>query len=480
MPSAAPARLLPVLGLVSVLCVGAVYMVGLGRGFANSDEALYAEFIREMRRGGDWSVLHYQGEPVLQRPAAPIALYAAVSSVIPGERGMRLAPALLTLGAALAAGWIVRRRAKDWGSAVVALTLAAGVPTVYLYGRLVLSDPPLVLATTLALGAAIWAWESPRGLVWLGAAAGLAVAAKSLAAALPLAALVPVGALALRKHGRAARPLLATAAFLSLAAPFYAIGLARHGGRFVEDHFGYNLAERARGLPGIGLDGPLAYLRHMWVADGALVTIVLLGAACGAAIVGIWRRDASLIIAAAMALFTLVLLSLVGTRLPHYLLPFYPAAAICAGLLVARLGAPIAALAGGLGLVLVYFTSGAPPFDDVAEPAAETIALAPSAASAVPAGQPVFALDFYAPALGWYADRPWRLLATSPRMAEIVGAVDLYRRAGVVVAPPPWPARPFVVAGERERLLRARAEEPIFSAAEPIASAGPLELWRVP
>jgi hypothetical protein len=289
-----------------------------------------------------------------------------------------------------------------------------------------------------------------------------------------------VAVLALRRHGRAARPLRATGAFLLLAAPFYALGFARYGGRFLEDHFGYNLADRARGLAGIGLDGPLAYLRHLWLADGAIVTAILLGAVGGAAIVGLWRRDAALLIAAATATVTFVGLSLVGTRLPHYLLPFYPMAAICAGLLAARAGALPAAAAALGGLVLLYFTTGAPPFDDVAEPAAETIALAPSATAAVPAGQPIYVLDFYAPALGYYADRRWRLLATTPKLAAIVGAIDLYKRAGVVETPPPWPARPFVVAGERDRLLRARAEEPTFCAAEPLASAGSLELWRIP
>jgi 4-amino-4-deoxy-L-arabinose transferase-like glycosyltransferase len=480
MPTAPLARIAPILGVVCVLCVGAAFMTGLGQGFANSDEALYAEFIREMHRGGDWWVLHYQGQPVLQRPATPIALYAAVSSLAPGELGMRLAPAALMLLAALAAGLIVLLRARDWGGAVAALALVAGTPTVYLYGRLLLSDPPLVLATTLALGAAIWAWERPAGLVWLGVAAGLAVAAKSLAAAIPLAALVPVAVFALRRHGRAARPLLASALFVVAAAPFYVVGSLRYGGRFLEDHFGYNLAERARGLEGIGLDGPFAYLRHMWLADGPVVTIVLLAAVIGAAVVGRRRRDAALLIASAMAIATLVGLSLIGTRLPHYLLSFYPPAAVCAGLLVARAGIPVAALAGVLALVLVCVTSATPPFDDSAEPATETIALAPSATAAIPAGQPVYSLDFYAPALGYYADRPWRLLATTPRLATIVGGVDLFRRAGVVMTPPPWPPSPFVVAGERERLLRARSEEPRFSRAEPIASAGNLELWRVP
>src|SRR5688572_29508142 len=91
---------------MAVLAILVAYATGIGDGFANSDEVIYAEFIRTMHRSGDWLTVSWQGQPVLQRPAAPIALYAAVAKVVPGEYGLRLLPSLLTALAALAAGAI--------------------------------------------------------------------------------------------------------------------------------------------------------------------------------------------------------------------------------------------------------------------------------------------------------------------------------------------------------------------------------------
>lgn len=463
--------------------VVAVYLVGLGGGFGNSDEVIYAEFIRAMHRTGDYLTLRYDGVALVQRPPAPIALYALAARFVPGEYGLRLAPALFTALGAVATGAIARRRFGSLAMGLVALLLCAGTPTVYQYGRLLLSDPPFVLACVAALGAILAAQEDPRYVAWAMVALGGAFATKSMAAVIPTAALLPWVLLYARRHR--ARPSLRLArgalGFVLLAAPFYVLGILWYGRRFLGEHMGNILLDRARGqLEGIGIGGPFAYLRHMWLADGKVVCLVLLGGVLTAAVLAVWRKDESLGIPAAFALVTLLVLSLLGTRLAHYLLPFYPAAALCVAGVIARVTERrawrISALALAVALSVSVFarTIAAPPFDDDILASREARSLGVVAAAHTAPGQAVYSLDWYAPALAYYADRPWRFLTTYPRVERIVGAVDPYRYARTVALVPPWPPGTWLVAGPKSALSRA----PELEILRTVAEDGDYALWE--
>jgi 4-amino-4-deoxy-L-arabinose transferase-like glycosyltransferase len=471
------------LALVCLVLVVAVYLVGLGGGFGNSDEVIYAEFIRAMHRTGEYLTLRYDGATLVQRPAAPIAVYALVARLVPGEVGLRLVPALAAaLGAALtcAIAWRSTGRAAI---GLVALLICAGTPTVYQYGRLLLSDPPFVLACVAALGATMAAKDNPRYVAWALVALGAAFATKSMAAVIPSAALLPWLLFHARRHR--SRPELKLArgliGFVVLAAPFYVLGLLWYGRRFLDEHMGNILLERARGqLEGIGIGGPLSYLRHMWLADGPVLTVVLLGGVVLAAGLALWRKDEVLGVPASFALATLGLLSVLGTRLAHYLLPFYPAAALCVALVVSRAAEHLAsrayaeALAVALGACLFALTLAAPIFDDNIVSSHEARTLGRAAQAATAPGQAVYSLDWYAPALGYYADRSWRFLTTYPRVERIVGSVDPYRQARTVALVPPWPEGSWLLAGHKDALVRAPGVEIVRTVAED----GEYALWE--
>lgn len=459
------------------LLVLALDLLGLERRFGNSDEVIYAEFIRAMQRSGDYFTLRFQGHEVLQRPVVPVALYAFAAQLVEGEVGMRLAPALFTALAALTVmATVWRCTGKVWAGAAAAL-FASAIPSVHLYGRLLFSDPPYVLACVCGLAATLAAVARPRLFPWVGAALGAAVGTKSFAVVAPALGLAPGVLWLLRRHGgRELRLGWALLLFLALAMPFYAIGLAQHGQRFIDEHFGYNLWARARGLDGIGLPGVGAYFRHIWGADGPVVFLLLFGSIGGAAVAAVVRRDPRLGMASASAVITLLVLSLVGTRLPHYLLVFYPQVAVCAGLLLARFVSSLPSVsAAALAAMLCYETVQAGSFDANADPSPESVELGRAAAAATLAEEPVYSLDWYAPALGWYADRTWKLLGTTEGWVRIVGSVDLFKAAGTVSSVPPWPAGRFLVAGEPWRLERALAGRAVRS----IATSGAYALWEV-
>jgi 4-amino-4-deoxy-L-arabinose transferase-like glycosyltransferase len=444
-----------------VLALIVLYVVGLWDALGNSDEAIYAVFIREMhtRGGTGYFKLIYDGAELVQRPPWSVTLYALVARVIPGEFGIRILPAMLTLFTCLLSGQLVRRRTGKISLALATAALAAGIPSVFLFGRLCMSDPPYVLASFAAMLATIRAQEDPRALAWAGVSLGAAVAFKSVAGAIPGVALAPWLVLAAARHHRAqrsiARPiLLGVLGFVALAAPFYVVYGVRFGQHFLDVHFGEILGDRARGnLPGVGLSsGPASYVIHMWRADGPVLAVLLLTAPVAAAVLAVRRRDVVLGIAASYTLGVLAVLSVVGTRLPHYLLVFYPGAAACAGLTMAPLidhfsiPARYRVVLPLFALTLVMRTAAAGTFDASTVPAVDDRALGIRARATIPPDEPIYTLDYYAPALAYYAQRHWRLLTTYRSMERIVGSVETFRAAGTVSAVPPWPRGPFYLA----------------------------------
>ncbi len=440
---------------VGVLALVALYVNGLTDAFGNSDEAIYAVFIREMHHSGHYFRLVYDGAELVQRPPWSVTLYALVARVIPGEIGVRILPAMLTLCSALMAGELVRRRTGRLAIGFATAALAAGIPSMFLFGRLCMSDPPYVVASIGAMCATIAAQRNAKFIVWAGVGLGVAVGVKSVAGLLPAAALAPWLYVAIRRH-RAWRPTaIAAAAFVLLAAPFYLIYYARFGQHFVDVHFGEILGDRARGaLPGIGLsDGPASYLVHIWRADKPLLAILLVGGPVAAAVLAVRLRDATMGIVASYTLGVLLMLSALGTRLPHYLLVVYPAAAACVGLVLdaaidrlPRVRPAYALVPAFLAFTQLVHAAGQGTFDESTVPAVADRAVGRVAREVIPPDQPIYTLDYYAPALAFYAQRHWRLLTTHHKMETIVGSVETFRAAGTVSFVPPWPTGTFYLA----------------------------------
>lgn len=445
----------------------AITFRGLDRPFGNGDEVIYAQEIREMQRSGDYLALRWHGQADLLRPSTPFVLASLGTHVLDGERGLRLLPAMAS-AAVLAmifalAFWLWRRH----DVALVAVMLCAGVPSFHLFSRALLSDPLFLAAIVLALfGALLAQGERVRpGFVLCGVGLGAAVAFKSLAAAIPAAALAPWLVYAARRHwqDRALRTtvLVSGLAFLALAVPFFAYGLHRFGDQFVRDHLGLSLASRVAGATRVGMPGgALAYARYVYLVDGPAVAAWML-AGCVGGLVLAWRERASgLGLVASFALMVFAGLSLVGTRLPHYLLPVYPAAALATAGLYARVltperlnTLPRRLLGPVVALALMLHGMARPPHGHFL-PSDDAHVLGQAARSVV--AERIYALDWYAPALGYYADKPWHLLA-APDLAAEIGPGYLFRHAGNVHEAPPWPQGRFLVAASRARLAHEEA-----------------------
>ncbi|HUH01300.1 MAG TPA: hypothetical protein VML75_04850, partial [Kofleriaceae bacterium] len=142
-----------------------------------------------------------------------------------------------------------------------------------------------------------------------------------------------------------------------------------------------------------------------------------------------------------------------------------PGVAVCIGLLAAgaidqvaarfRL-APVSIVA--VALAVSALSLGRPPIDSSILPSPTTRALGRAADARLPPDAPIYTLDWYAPAIGYYADRRWHMLVTPPRLARALGNIDPFLYTGTIHAVPPFPPGDLYIATTPETLGRAPLE----------------------
>ncbi len=316
----------------SVLAVaGLAVLARLGDApLFDPDEARFARTSVEMAWSGDLVVPTYLGEPRLQKPPLLHWLQAALFRAFgPGEFLARLPAAVATVGSLAILGIAARRRfgpeAAPW--AVAAL---ASMPLVFFLGRSGTTDALLavhVLAAVL-LDLAPPAEERKGRALLFGALLGMAFLAKG-----PVGVLLPVLVVLAGRtaSGREVWPgwepvVKALAAVLAVAAPWGLALLARVGWPAIRDLLGTELG--ARIVEGGGHAEPawyyLAVFPVVTLPWGLVVAVALVRAVSEA------RDPASRTarytaagLAAGIAFF-----SLSRGKLPSYLLPLLPLAAL--------------------------------------------------------------------------------------------------------------------------------------------------------
>lgn len=338
-------------GLALLLLV-AWWLAGLGAApLFDVDEGAFAEASREMRASGDWGHTTLNGADRFDKPILVYWLQAlALALCGDTEFAVRLPSALCAVGWCIA---VHRFAAVRWGRAagiVGAVVLATSVGPL-LIGRAATADALLNLLLTLTM-LDLWRFfegrlapspgptERAAGLHALRRAflwAGLGLLAKG-----PVAVLLPLGAALLwaSLSGGAARAAVVRAAGdarawalgLAIALPWYAYALARHGRAFVDGFIvRHNLERFAGALEGHG--GSWAY--YLLVLPLVMLpwTPLLVPLARGAR--QAWADPAQRFLACWLA-FVVVLFSLAGTKLPHYVLYGYTPLVLCCARLLGR------------------------------------------------------------------------------------------------------------------------------------------------
>lgn len=145
-------------------------------GLLDLDEGFYGAVGAEMNRRGEWITPFYNGRPWFEKPIMVYWLLKP-SLLLGSDFGARLPSVLSHLATCGVLAWFANRRLRPGSGAMAALVYGSMLLPVAL-GRLLMTDAPLVLCTTVALVAYWESRERPRFLILCGAALGAGVLAK--------------------------------------------------------------------------------------------------------------------------------------------------------------------------------------------------------------------------------------------------------------------------------------------------------------
>jgi 4-amino-4-deoxy-L-arabinose transferase-like glycosyltransferase len=314
-------------------------------GPVDRDEARFAQATKQMIETGDYVDIRFQDET---RYKKPIGIYWLQAAAVKLGRVAGLAradttiwlyriPSLLgAIGAVLVSYWaalaFVSRRAAVLAGIMMAACILLGVEA-----RLAKTDAALLLTCVASMGAlgrvyleafgesapCVNPWVFPA-IFWTALAGGILLKGPLILMFVALTILVLV--VLDRSAGWLWRlkPLAGIGWLLLLVLPWFIAIVARYGGSFFEESIGHDLAakigsgQETHGAP------PGTYFVLFWVTffPGS----ILAGLATPAVIQS-WREPATKYLLAWLVP-SWVVFELVMTKLPHYVLPLYPAIAI--------------------------------------------------------------------------------------------------------------------------------------------------------
>ncbi len=321
-----------------LLLLAVVWLEPSGSGLAEPDETRYAEIPREMLAAGDLLVPRLNGVPYFEKP--PLLYWANAASLRAfGETpwAARLPTRLAGFGTVMLVFLAMRGAVSGAGlpSAAAAAIFFLAAPMGFLFSRTVLTDGLLTFFFTAAMlsgRAAVLRREEKRPWIVMaslfGACAAAAFLTKGLIALVLPAAIFFIWGLSTGRLVLTLKTLVLSPApvvFVALALPWFLAVERRHPGFldffFIREHF-QRFATKAAKRP-----GPPYYF----------VPVFLLGFLPGVAffVRGFWRA----LRASDPGFFFFVWFSVVfcffstsGSKLPPYLFPAIPAAAVLAAL----------------------------------------------------------------------------------------------------------------------------------------------------
>jgi 4-amino-4-deoxy-L-arabinose transferase-like glycosyltransferase len=324
------------------------------------DEARFAQATKQMIENRDYVDIRFQDEV---RYKKPVGIYWLQAGAVTTARALGMTQALTTIwlyripslagaiGAVLLTYWtalaFVSRRAALLAGLMMASAILLGVEA-----RLATTDAMLLAAVVAAMGvlariylperraqlAAKSAWTmSPwtlPAIFWSALAIGVLLKGPLILMVVSLAALVLVVIDRRADWLLALKPLIGLLWFGALVLPWFVAIIGRADDAFIAESIGHDLIpklysnQEGHGAP------PGTYLLLFWLMffPGSMLA--------GLATPAVWaaRREPGAKFLLAWLLPSWIILELVVTKLPHYVLPMFPAIAILiAGIMEARM-----------------------------------------------------------------------------------------------------------------------------------------------
>jgi len=335
-------------GRVLVLLFGLlVWLPGLTSLPAiDRDEARFAQATVQMLETGNFVDIRFQAEPRYRKPVGIYWLQAAAVTIAGGSEAGRIwphrIPSLLAALASLLLTAAIGDRLFGHPTGMVAALLLAASPLLGVEARLATTDAALLAACLLAIWALAgihgrrdeprgvhqpwrWRWGEPL-LFWAAIGVGLLLKGPVV---LLVAGGTVLGLVASERRWRwlgDLRPLPGICLALAIAGPWFLLIVRASGGAFFERSFGQDFLGKLVGVQESHF-GPPGYYLLLFCATfwpGTLVATL--------AIPAVWRerRERAVRFCLAWLVPAWIVFELALTKLPHYVLPLYPAIAILA------------------------------------------------------------------------------------------------------------------------------------------------------
>lgn len=307
-------------------------------GLIGPDEPRYAAIARTMAASGDWVTPRLLGQPWFEKPAL---LYWMEAVFFRAGFGAEIAPrlpvALLAVAFLGFFWWILRREFGDRPASFATAMLGTSAAWI-VSSQIGTTDLPLTVTYSAAMLLAL-PWVRRRDaafLPWVATFLGLAVLAKGpVAAVLACPILLPWKGPFWRDLGRNIltflRPRVALP-FLAVTLPWYALCTWANGAAFLKDFIWKHNVERFVSSTAVGNHG-----QPFWFFGPVLLALLLPWTPL---LLLTFRRtlyaDAGRLFLLTWAALWLVFFSQSANKLPSYILPMIPAAAVLLGVALAE------------------------------------------------------------------------------------------------------------------------------------------------
>ncbi len=301
------------LGRSLIIALLLLYLLRLGSvGFLGPDEPRYASVARAMASSGDWITPRLDGQPWFEKP--PLLYWMTASARLlhlPDEWAARLPVALASVAFLMFFFQTVKREFSE-RTAIAATAILSTSAGWLAYSFAALTDLPMTVTLVAALFLAVFETRRKRG--WLaGALLGASMLAKGL---VPVVLFAPAFLIARGKR------LSMIAGCIVVAAPWYALCLARNGAAFWDDFFWKQHVERF-------YSPSLQHVQPLWY----YLPVILAGLFPWTPLAALLLRrktyqEVSVRFLAAWFVFGLVFFSVAQNKLPGYALPLMPALAV--------------------------------------------------------------------------------------------------------------------------------------------------------
>lgn len=329
------------LAIVLAIC-GASLFVGLGRASLwEPDEPRFAEASRQMLQRHDFLTPYFNGVPRYEKPVLLYWLQVPAYLLFgPTELAGRLPSAIAGVGCVVLLYLLGLRVTTRRAALIGALALATSFRFI-VFGRQGLTDVPLICFMLAALYGFQRATEAAGDRRWALAAwasVGLAALTKGPVALLPpsiwMAYRAAIGDV---PSIRRIRPIAGSLIAAAVVLPWYIAMVVLHGRDFTNFALGHEILSRFLSEDSFAPPRGFLYYLKVWPGDAAPWSAYAIAAAGWSA----WRwrglepRDRQAI-AMCLSWFAVVFLvfSASQSKVPHYVLPAYPAAALLVGVFI--------------------------------------------------------------------------------------------------------------------------------------------------